>query len=199
MRISLGVLVLCGAAVLAAVYLASGRPALWEGGVADIPVARAADLEDEIARSDDVDSRDEEDNAPQRGEAEDGTPDEVVQRYIDQYGDLRCSDFENRQQAQTVFELDQIIFGDALDPDVNGEACDEEGNEAGPGERSETRDNPEPEDPEPSKSSGGSPRGELLRAGGPEEGPVPPMPGGGCPREYPEEREEGCYAGVRGA
>jgi hypothetical protein len=50
--------------------------------------------------------------------AEDAPTDELVQRYVDQYGDLRCSDFDNRQQAQEVFEIDQIVFGDALDPDI---------------------------------------------------------------------------------
>ena len=32
----------------------------------------------------------------------------------------------------------------------------------------------------------------LLQAGGPEDGPVPPMPGGGCPREFPVEADDGC-------
>src|SRR5215212_7531060 len=58
-------------------------------------------------------------------QAEDAPTDQLVQRYVDQYGDLRCPDFDNQQQAQAVFELDQIVFGDALEPDVNGIACDE--------------------------------------------------------------------------
>jgi hypothetical protein len=33
----------------------------------------------------------------------------------------------------------------------------------------------------------------LLEAGGPEHGPVPAMPGGGCPEEYPVERSGACY------
>ncbi len=33
----------------------------------------------------------------------------------------------------------------------------------------------------------------LLEAGGPTEGPVPAMPGGGCPEEYPVKRNAGCY------
>ena len=33
----------------------------------------------------------------------------------------------------------------------------------------------------------------LFTSGGPEEGPVPPMPGGGCPPEYPVEKSDGCY------
>ena len=37
---------------------------------------------------------------------------------------------------------------------------------------------------------GGDP---LLQAGGPTDGgPVPPMPGGGCPEEFPVEAEGGC-------
>ena len=35
----------------------------------------------------------------------------------------------------------------------------------------------------------------LFVSGGPTDGPVPPMPGGGCPREFPVEKSGGCYAG----
>jgi len=33
----------------------------------------------------------------------------------------------------------------------------------------------------------------LLEAGGPTDGPVPAMPGGGCPKEYPVESSGTCY------
>ena len=33
----------------------------------------------------------------------------------------------------------------------------------------------------------------LFTSGGPNDGPVPPMPGGGCPPEYPIEKGDGCY------
>lgn len=33
----------------------------------------------------------------------------------------------------------------------------------------------------------------LFESGGPEDGPVPPMPGGDCPPEYPVEKGDGCY------
>ena len=33
----------------------------------------------------------------------------------------------------------------------------------------------------------------LLEAGGPTDGPVPTIPGGGCPKEYPVERSGACY------
>jgi len=32
-----------------------------------------------------------------------------------------------------------------------------------------------------------------LEAGGPPTGPVPPMPGGGCPAEFPIQRDRACY------
>src|ERR671910_3096153 len=36
-------------------------------------------------------------------------------------------------------------------------------------------------------------QGELFRAGGSSDGPVPMLPKGGCPREYPEQRGDTCY------
>lgn len=35
--------------------------------------------------------------------------------------------------------------------------------------------------------------GDLMDAGGPTAGPVPLMPGGGCPEEYPVRRHGACY------
>lgn len=35
----------------------------------------------------------------------------------------------------------------------------------------------------------------LLQAGGPGGGPMPVMPGGGCPEEFPVERDGACHAG----
>jgi hypothetical protein len=53
-------------------------------------------------------------------------------------------------------------------------------------------------DPAPSPSPAPGPsnqNGTLMKAGGSTYGPVPPMPGGGCPKEYPVERNKGCYSG----
>jgi hypothetical protein len=85
---------------------------------------------------------------------------------------VQCSDFETQQQAQSVFEQDEILYGDALDANINGVACDE-GNFF---------------------DSGRSPRGDLLEAGGPTGGPVPSLPGGECPKEFPIGRHDACYA-----
>ena len=97
--------------------------------------------------------------------------DQSVQQLQEQYGDVQCTDFESQQEAQEVFELDQILFGDELDPDVNGVACDE-------GAFFNDR------------SSGDN----LLQAGGPDDGPLPLMPNGGCPREYPMKASGACYS-----
>jgi hypothetical protein len=46
----------------------------------------------------------------------------------------------------------------------------------------------------PSPSSP-APRDRMLRSGGPADGPVPLMPGGECPSEYPVRKDGACYAG----
>jgi uncharacterized ion transporter superfamily protein YfcC len=33
----------------------------------------------------------------------------------------------------------------------------------------------------------------VYESGGPEDGPVPPMPGGDCPQEFPVLKDYGCY------
>jgi hypothetical protein len=38
------------------------------------------------------------------------------------------------------------------------------------------------------------PDGNLLDSGGPTTGPLPLMPNGGCPREFPVQRGQACYA-----
>jgi hypothetical protein len=39
----------------------------------------------------------------------------------------------------------------------------------------------------------GRPGGNLFGSGGPKHGPVPLMPDGGCPAEYPDQRGDLCY------
>ena len=43
-----------------------------------------------------------------------------------------------------------------------------------------------------------SPGDDLFKAGGPAEGPVPPIPGDGCPAEYPVLKDGACYTGEGG-
>ena len=39
-----------------------------------------------------------------------------------------------------------------------------------------------------------SPSDRMLNSGGPRRGPVPLMPGGECPPEYPVKKDDACYA-----
>jgi hypothetical protein len=102
-----------------------------------------------------------------------------------------CEDFTYQEEAQRVYDQDPSDpygldgqIGEAYEG-IQGVACEEL----------------------PSRSAGGGgttggasgplgPTGgpsDLLRSGGPENGPVPLMPDGGCPVEYPVERGGLCY------
>jgi hypothetical protein len=134
---------------------------------AEISVARAAQVKDGGGRPGGS-------PAQERVSADgnDQGADQRVQQLLEQYGNnVECTDFENRQQAQEVFELDQILFGDALDSDINGMACDEEN----------------------FFSRQINARQRLLEAGGSWDSPVPPIPNGGCPKEFPLQKGKGCH------
>jgi hypothetical protein len=149
-------LVFCAAVVITVACAMAGRVA-WETrdtGVVtepEISVARAAQVKDG---------------------GDDQGVEQRIQQLLDRYGNVECTDFENRQQAQEVFELDQILFGDALDSNINGTACDEEVLFVGQNNS----------------------RQSLLEAGGTRQGPVPLMPGGGCPEEFPLQKSDACYS-----
>jgi len=162
-----GTLAQCAVVMIAVASVIMGRVA-WEASDASKPkagisVAQAAQIDESIQQPPG--------DSPPQGPTQDSQDvDQKIQQLLDRYGDVQCTDFETQQQAQDVFELDQILFGDALDSDINGVACDEENFFAG----RNTSEN-------------------LLEAGGPEDGPVPLMPGGGCPEEFPLQRGESCY------
>lgn len=131
---------------------------------------------------------------------------------------LVCEDFADREEAQDEFDSDPGAPDlAALDPDDDGEVCEEEfgdspgGATAGGGQPggSTTGGSPErttptpppPPAPRPTPPPQPSPTpppnrdvGELMNAGGPEAGPVPKLPGGGCPKEFPRERGKACYS-----
>ena len=85
--------------------------------------------------------------------------------------------------------LDQGVPGASrLDPDGNGIACDQL-RSAGGGQFASAS-------PQPSVDGGSQlldGPGNLLDAGGPTSGPLPLMPDGGCPREFPTKRDGACY------
>jgi hypothetical protein len=113
---------------------------------------------------------------------------------------------EERQFVQAFVQayvqrlLDQGVPGASrLDPDGNGIACDELQSAAGGQAASAGRASPQPSpqaSPQPSVDRGSqllNRYGNLLEAGGPTSGPLPLMPDGGCPREFPTMREGLCY------
>jgi hypothetical protein len=94
-----------------------------------------------------------------------------------------CADFQYQEQAQAVYDQD------TNDPyDLDGP----------PGPASEGQPSVACEDlPHQTTPVGGVGPGQggdtLMGSGGPENGPVPLMPGGGCPDEYQFERGDACY------
>ena len=95
-------------------------------------------------------------------------------------------------QAYVQRLLDQGVPGASrLDPDGNGIACDELLSAGGGQSASVGSVAPQP------SVDGGSQLlnryGNLLEAGGPTSGPLPLMPDGGCPREFPTMRDGACY------
>ncbi len=81
-------------------------------------------------------------------------------------------------------DLDENLdedLGNLDSPDEDPDELDEEAN----GPRARSSDNDRRGDHES--------RPTLLEAGGPEDGPVPALPGGGCPAEFPVEQGDACY------
>jgi len=78
-------------------------------------------------------------------------------------------------------DLDEDLGDDLESPDEDPDELDEEAD----GPRARSSDNDRRGDRES--------RPTLLEAGGPEDGPVPALPGGGCPTEFPVEQGNACY------
>jgi hypothetical protein len=170
---SLRTFFVCAAVTIVATSLMLG-PLFWEtrdtkGKRPDISVAQAAQVEEAQQPRSPSSTQGPEQEQP----SDDQDVDQRVQRLLDKYGDVQCTHFDTQPQAQDIFEQDQILFGDALDSDINGIACDEEDFFNGQREM-------------------------LLEAGGPKTGPLPLMPDGSCPAEYPLRQHNSCYSSLKG-
>jgi hypothetical protein len=101
----------------------------------------------------------------------------------DQYD---CASFGSQESAQAELDRDPSDPNN-LDPDGNGQACDDYPygtsgtNSASPAPPSSASASPQPRNED------------LFDSGGPTEGPVPLMPDGGCPLEYPVKHAGLCY------
>lgn len=95
-----------------------------------------------------------------------------------QSGDqFNCADFDTQEEAQAEYDSDPSDPS-GLDADDDGEACEEL--DSGGGGGADTSGQYQ-------YDSSGS----LMDSGGPEDGPLPVMPGGGCPTGYAE-RDGAC-------
>ena len=104
----------------------------------------------------------------------------------DQYD---CQSFGSQESAQAELERD-LSDPSNLDADDDGLACEDYdygvsgvSPTASPTATGTTTGTAPPTTPPDS----------ILDSGGPERGPVPPLPSGGCPDEYPVERDSTCY------
>ena len=118
-------------------------------------------------------------------------PSQPAAAQADQYD---CASFGSQESAQAELERDPSDPND-LDPDGNGRACDDDYSAT---TDDTTQSSPLPISPSPSSpapSSKPRPQGDriLLNAGGPAKGPVPLMPSGGCPPEFPTEHNNRCF------
>lgn len=100
-------------------------------------------------------------------------------------GGLDCADFATQQEAQAEYDADPSD-PNGLDADSDGVACEEnagggttdDGGDEGatrPGDRNNRGDR------------------DLMESGGTLAAPVPPLPGGGCPPDYPVARRGYCH------
>jgi hypothetical protein len=64
----------------------------------------------------------------------------------------------------------------------------------GPASASGTASTPAPTPAAGSRQPKPKPERDLFESGGPTFGPLPLMPNGGCPREFPQQRGRACYA-----
>lgn len=84
---------------------------------------------------------------------------------------------------------DPVDVTDNLDEDLN----DPDNPDEDPTEQDEEADGPRDRSSSEDRRGDRESRRTLLEAGGPEDGPVPALPGGGCPAEFPVEQGNACY------
>src|SRR5215210_6018301 len=115
-----------------------------------------------------------------------------------------CSSFDSQEAAQAALERDPSD-PNGLDSDGNGRACDDyayntnTANNVPPSSASPSSASPSSTSPSSASPSSASPKPrpqktrDLLDAGGPTNGPVPLMPDGDCPVEFPAKHAGLCY------
>jgi len=98
------------------------------------------------------------------------------------------------QTAQRSQPIDDDIDPpvDDLDEDMNAPE-DQDIPDEDPDELDDEVDGPRARSSDNDRREDREGRRRLLEAGGAQHGPAPPLPGGGCPAEFPVERDNACY------
>ncbi len=110
---------------------------------------------------------------------------------------IRCDMFQYQEDAQAFLDATPGAAS-KLDGNGDGEACEHLPSRSGDGGASPTvsptptTSPTAPATTSPAVTASPTPK-TVLDSGGSENGPVPLMPGGECPDEYPVERSGGCY------
>jgi len=116
--------------------------------------------------------------------------------------DLDCDDFATQADAQTELDADPSD-PNGLDADSDGIACEENAGGGATDGEDDSNEGGASDDQydgggaaRPGDRAGGGDRGDrdLMESGGTLAAPVPPLPGGGCPAEYPVERRGYCHS-----
>ena len=101
-----------------------------------------------------------------------------------------CENFAYQEDAQLWYDRDHTDPSN-LDDDNDGRACEALPSRPTSSPGGDGLTTPAP--PSTTTTTPPTPTRTTMDSGGPERGPVPPMPGGGCPDEYQVERGGACY------
>jgi len=103
----------------------------------------------------------------------------------DQYD---CASFGSQESAQAELERNPDDPSN-LDPDQDGQACEDYNYTVGSSNSASANSTATTASAADDQYNSG-----LFESGGPANGPVPLMPGGTCPPEFPLERSGVCYS-----
>jgi hypothetical protein len=101
-----------------------------------------------------------------------------------------CQSFGSQESAQAELERNPSDPYN-LDPDEDGQACEDYN--YGNGSTASAAATSSPTSTTTAAAASAQYNDELLNAGGPADGPVPLMPDGSCPEEYPVTTDGACY------
>ncbi len=108
----------------------------------------------------------------------------------DRESNERFTQIAQRDQPTDAVVNDDVT--DDLDEDLIG-PDDLDNPDEDPDEQDEEADAPRDRSSDENRRGDRESRPTLLEAGGPEDGPVPALPDGGCPAEFPVEQGNACY------